>query len=365
MLYSWTLFRYFFRRFWLYLVAASAIAAFLILILDISDLLRRSSHLSHVSWSVIFRIALLKMPYFYSQMLPFVVLFTAIFYLWILNRKRELTVLKASGASFRQILLPSLCAVYTLAFVDLAILNPLSRLLWSRHMALDSRYLQQQDQQFLVSEQGIWMRLVEDNHPRMYRIDRLNRDSGDMHNITILIFNKQGLRIHKQYHAQSGTLDNGNLNLTHVWEVTRDGLPIYHETLLVPSKLRKKDLEDRYLNPRYLSIWKILEIIKLMRKSGLNPDEYWLHFHAELARFFWLASMILIAGVFMMSPPRESKSLTQSLKTLLAAFALVSLKDFLFALGLSGRLPLYLAAWSPVAIHYMLAVSLLLHYEDG
>lgn len=365
MYFSWVIFRYFFKKFWFYLFFASAIACTLIFILDITDLLRRSSHLPQISWGILFRIALLKLPYFYTLMLPFIVLFAAIFHLWLHNRKTELTVLKASGVSFRQILLPIICAVYTLAFLDISILNPLSRLLWSRHTSLDARYLQQQDQQFLVSEQGIWMRLVEHNHPRMYRIDRMNRDTGAMQNVTILVFNKQGLRTLKQYHAKDGGLENGRLKLSSVWVVSRDGIPSFYDSLTLTTKLRKKDLEDRYLNPRYLSIWKIMDIIKLMKKSGLNPNEYWLQLQAEFARFFWLASLVLLAGIFMMRPPRETQSLVQAAKTLLAAFALISLKDFLYALGLSGRLPIYLAAWAPVAINYMLTMALLLHYEDG
>ena len=39
--------------------------------------------------------------------------------------------------------------------------------------------------------------------------------------------------------------------------------------------------------------------------------------------------------------------------------------DIIFALGLSGRLPVELAAWTPAAVSMLLGLAMLLHLEDG
>jgi lipopolysaccharide export system permease protein len=39
--------------------------------------------------------------------------------------------------------------------------------------------------------------------------------------------------------------------------------------------------------------------------------------------------------------------------------------NFVFALGLSGKVPVVLAAWTPASVSLMFGVSLLLHLEDG
>ena len=41
------------------------------------------------------------------------------------------------------------------------------------------------------------------------------------------------------------------------------------------------------------------------------------------------------------------------------------LSNLVFALGISGKLPVALAAWTPAAIALALALPLLLHLEDG
>ena len=46
-------------------------------------------------------------------------------------------------------------------------------------------------------------------------------------------------------------------------------------------------------------------------------------------------------------------------------FMLYFLSNLVFALGISGKLPIALAAWTPAAIALALALPLLLHLEDG
>jgi lipopolysaccharide export system permease protein len=49
----------------------------------------------------------------------------------------------------------------------------------------------------------------------------------------------------------------------------------------------------------------------------------------------------------------------------LTAFLLYFLSSFVFALGLSGRIPVILAGWAPAGITSMLGIAMLLHLEDG
>ena len=48
-----------------------------------------------------------------------------------------------------------------------------------------------------------------------------------------------------------------------------------------------------------------------------------------------------------------------------AGFAFYILSDVIFAVGLSGRLPVALAAWAPAGITILLGLTTLLHLEDG
>jgi lipopolysaccharide export system permease protein len=49
----------------------------------------------------------------------------------------------------------------------------------------------------------------------------------------------------------------------------------------------------------------------------------------------------------------------------LSGFLIFFLRNFAQVLGVNGQIPVVLAAWAPPAAAVMLAVSLLLHLEDG
>jgi len=48
-----------------------------------------------------------------------------------------------------------------------------------------------------------------------------------------------------------------------------------------------------------------------------------------------------------------------------AGFLLYFLSDVVFALGLSAKIPVLLAAWTPTAVSLTFGASMLLHLEDG
>jgi lipopolysaccharide export system permease protein len=62
---------------------------------------------------------------------------------------------------------------------------------------------------------------------------------------------------------------------------------------------------------------------------------------------------------------RELRPRPELLLGLLLALAVEDGQHFVFALGLSGKLPLILAAWTPTTVCLMLGVATLLHLEDG
>jgi lipopolysaccharide export system permease protein len=50
---------------------------------------------------------------------------------------------------------------------------------------------------------------------------------------------------------------------------------------------------------------------------------------------------------------------------LFAGFLLYFLTDVVLALGVSGGLPVILAAWAPAGVFTLLGLAMLLHLEDG
>jgi len=103
----------------------------------------------------------------------------------------------------------------------------------------------------------------------------------------------------------------------------------------------------------------------VLEQAGFSALQHKLHFHSLMALPLLLASMLLLAAVFSLRPPRRGRNGILLVSGLSAGFSLYFLTNIIYALGSSGDLPIALAAWAPSLIVTMIASSALLHLEDG
>jgi lipopolysaccharide export system permease protein len=102
-----------------------------------------------------------------------------------------------------------------------------------------------------------------------------------------------------------------------------------------------------------------------LERSGFSARAYRVWLQIELALPLTLAAMVLIAAGFTMRHVRAGKTGQMVLFALLAAFAIFFLRNFAQVLGQNGQIPAILAAWGAPFAAALLAISLLLHMEDG
>ena len=84
-----------------------------------------------------------------------------------------------------------------------------------------------------------------------------------------------------------------------------------------------------------------------------------------LASVVLTAAMLLIGATVSVRSRRRGGTAAMLAAGVGAGFLLFILSDVVFALGLSGRAPVVLAAWTPAAAAVMLGCAALLHLEDG
>ncbi len=84
-----------------------------------------------------------------------------------------------------------------------------------------------------------------------------------------------------------------------------------------------------------------------------------------MATPLFYAAMILFAAAFALRPQRRGKVGVMILAGLAAGFLVYALSSLVFALGLSARIPVVLAAWAPASVSVLLGTAILFHLEDG
>ena len=165
--------------------------------------------------------------------------------------------------------------------------------------------------------------------------------------------------------ASRAELGNG------VWHITNAALSkpgvrtrrvgaIELETELTPAKIL-----ESFAAPETISFWSLPGFIALLENAGFSAQRHKLQWNHLLATPLLLAAMILLAAVFSLRPQRQGHVALVIVLGLLTGFLLYFLTNFVFALGLSGKIPVILAGWAPAGVSGMLGLAMLLHLEDG
>ena len=76
-------------------------------------------------------------------------------------------------------------------------------------------------------------------------------------------------------------------------------------------------------------------------------------------------AMVLVAAIVQPAHAAARRRDMLLMSGVAAGFLLYFLSDIVFALGLSAKIPVLLAAWTPAGVSMIFGVSMLLHLEDG
>lgn len=358
-----TLFRYVSRYFLLNFAVLMLILLGVVYIFDLIELMRRTAKLDYVSFGLVMRMTALKVPEVGQAMLPFGVLFAAIYTCWKLNRTHELVVIRAAGLSAWQFLMPMIVSALLLGFAATAIINPISSLFLSKYEQLEITALQKNSNIVTVSRTGIWLRQPTQDGYALLHSEGFNQKEWQLTKVTAFFFDETDQFL-ERLDSPLALLQDG------YWEIRN---PVIHdkngsgrlEMRQLPTELTARKIEESFASPETISFWKIPEYINIMEETGFPTVRLRLHFQALVAQPFLFAAMILLAATFSLRPPRFGGTGVMIVLGVLTGFFVFFMESMLHAFGISQKIPVYLAAWTPATVSLLLGTTALLHLEDG
>lgn len=370
MVVSVTLSIYIARQFVLSVLAMTVSLTGIVCLFDFIDLLRRVATKPDVPTSLVTEIAGLHIPYFFMEIMPFGVLLGGIVCFWRLTRSSELIVARAAGISAWQFLAaPLTCALLLGAFTTAAI-SPLSSAMFGRAEALDEQYLRTGGGPLTMSGASLWLRQLDSGLDERGVAILHSRDT-HLANGTLEIRDISVFRIDRHDHlilrieAPTGRLEPGQWLLQDARIFHPDEIAGEPQRLALPTDLTLARVQESFASPDTLSVWALPGFIALLDRSGFSSIRHRLHFQSLLALPILAGTMTLVSAGFSMRPSRRGGVAKMIGSGVAAGFLLFTVSKVAEQFGNSGALPAVLAAWAPTGAGLCLAVSLLLHLEDG
>ncbi len=334
-----------------------------ILLATTVDLLDRLAS-KNASLAVVLEMVLLKLPFLSQEVMPFTVLFAVLACFWRLTRSQEFVVTRAAGISIWQALVPVLGVSLLIGAITVAILNPVASVLLSRFETLEAKYIHNQSSTLSVSRQGLWLRQADEDGQSVIHASRITDETMTLHDVIIFRF-AEADRFIGRIDAERAVLRPGHWQLSNAWKSGPGSRERFVEKLKIPTELSREKILDSFAPPETIGFWDLPEFIELLENAGFSATHHKLQFHRLLATPLLLAALVLLAANFSLRSQRRGRVGFVILGGVLTGFLLYFVSNLVFALGLSGKIPVILAAWTPASVTLMLGVAVLLHLEDG
>lgn len=332
----------------------------LVSIIDLLDRLARKS----ASLAVVVEMVLLKLPFLSQEVMPFTVLFAGLACFWRLTRSHELVVTRAAGISVWQALVPVLGVSLLVGILSVTVLNPVASVLLGRFEQLEAKYIRNQASTLSVSRHGLWLRQADENGQSVIHANRATHSSMTLHGVIVFRFAEEDHFVGR-IDAERAVLQPGSWQLYSAWKSSPGTREQFVERLDIPTDLTREKILDSFAPPETISFWSLPDFIELLENAGFSATHHKLQLHRLLATPLLLAAIILLAASFSLRPQRRGRVGLVILGGVLTGFMLYFVSNFVFALGLSGKIPVILSAWTPTGVALMLGVAVLLHLEDG
>lgn len=337
----------------------------IIYLVSLVDLLDRAANKEAAGLGLVLQLAFLKLPNLSQEVMPFTILFAGIATFWRLTRSNELVVARAAGISVWQFLLPVLGISTVIGILTFSVLNPLSAVLLSKFDRLENRYLRHNSNSTLLNQQGeLWLRQADEQGQSVILVEGLAEDNETLVDVMIFRISEAG-RFKQRIQAKRAQMREGFWRLYDVVTLSRDSERSSRDVMDFSTELSLSKIQERFGGPETVSFWNLPSFIESLRAAGFNEQRHRLEFHRLLSIPVLLAAMILLAATFSLRPQRRGRVGLVILSGVATGFLMYFLSNLVFALGLSGKIPVVLAGWTPAAVTLMLGVAMLLHLEDG
>ena len=242
---SWILSRYLARQFLISVGIVFAFCLTLAFVIDIVDLLNRVAGKDRVPMPIIVGMALLKLPNLTEKMMPFAVMFGAIWCFARMTRSQELIIARASGVSAWLFLAPALFMALVVGAFMMMVYNPFAARLISRYEELQARYIQGRPSLLAVSNNGLWLRQGDEKGQTVIHAKGVSNSGLHLQDVELFIYVGKDT-FTGRIDAKVATLLKQKWHLEEAWVTGPERPPVFYPVLDVKTSLTHNQIQESF-----------------------------------------------------------------------------------------------------------------------
>jgi len=337
---------YLFREVWGGVLLVTTVTLSAILLVDAVEQLRSVGTRTELSLTQALQLTLLRAPQLLEQTLPFIMLTGVLLALVRLNRRSEITVMRAAGLSAWALAAPAGALALMLGLVTAAALSPVGSVLQQRYVATRQALLGER-----AGENGYWFALGYPGGQLVVEAHTVDPVTGELGEVTLQFFatdpRSGARRLVRRVDAPRGRLTGEALEVYDALEQAPNADPVRYDALRTPSALQPSSLMRRQQDPEGTPVYDLPRAIGEARMAGLQAQRMETRLNETLATPALLAAMALIAVAFSLRLQRLGGVAAWLLVGVTAGFIAYFFGEISNALASVGAVPALAAGWGP------------------
>ena len=348
----------------IYFISISLLIVFLV---EFVELLRRTSENPNIpSIFYVIYLALLKITESVAYIIPISVFVTTMMTCRGLNKYREMVIIQNTGLHSFRILYPFVFFIILFCAIYFIILNPLFSHATNSYQKIEQEVFRGKLSKTSISKSGIWLRQGSVNNKIVIRAANFIPERSLFKDATFFIFTKRN-NFTERIDVESAQLEKEFWILKNAIINKPNKKVVKIDEYTLKTNLSVKKIEDSFLDPQSLSIWKIPSFIKLLKESGFSATKHQIYLFKTIFLPLYLIGLILIAGSFTIKfTQTKPKTFFLILTGTVIGFLIHVLSETIYSLGIANKLPfwnVWVASLAPSIITIMIGAFFVIHFE--
>lgn len=313
-----------------------------------------------------FYYSFLKLPNILIQTLPFLILISSVLCFLKLSKHQELVVIRASSISLLRCLLPVALIAFIIGVFITSLIHPLSVIMKKHYDNIEFKIESNQASNLSITESGLWLKEKNSGNLNIIHAPKVRKNIDK--SITLkrpIVFQYKNNELNSRIEAESAKLIGNNWKLFNAKLLNKKNELKEFEFHEIPTKIKQAEISKQFTSADNISIWQLPSYISNLKKTGFKTIQHRLFFYELIALPFLYFAMSFLSIFFAFRHHRNPKTGLMMALTVIVGFITYFFLNLIHTLGLSGNIPILIAAFAPPIIILLSSFSGLIEREYG
>jgi lipopolysaccharide export system permease protein len=284
---------------------------------------------------------------------PFIFLIAAQFFFIKILDSNELIAFKNFGLSNSKILSVIALTSFLTGIVIISIFYNVAAILKFQYLDLKNEYTNDNKYLATVTENGLWIK--DDNGLEVYFINAERVSTNKLHNVDILVFNKNFQLNRSIFTLEADISSNKWLMSEAIITKTNGGREIVNNYSLI-SNFNYIKINNLYSDLSALNMYELIKLRNDYKSINYSITEIDMHIKRIFSYPFFLTIMTIFSSIIMLNIKHQKPKIFYAVGGVLVSVLIYYINFFFGALGKNEQIPILLSIWLPISLLSIISI---------